>query len=300
MGKNGTSFETPEPSIDTWEKLEAATQTSFMDKEKDKPWTEADLVALIGPGRVTAAPTDPVPPQPVQFGLTEAEIAGMPKMGVVPDILGKVASLLAIGGFGIYFLYLGNPVAVLIFIAMFLALPGGVMVYAIVNGFSGALERRYLLKANKNFQRALDFQEAVKSYENKKKEYDAWRSKISDKFWRSLSGVEFENELRKLFQSMGYQAFMTPTTGDGGIDLKLYKDEKLTVVQCKAHNKKISIGVARELSAAIADFGANDAIIACFDGVTKPVMEYIKNKPIRVLDAGGIVELQRQYGTSDR
>jgi len=95
---------------------------------------------------------------------------------------------------------------------------------------------------------------------------------------------------------MGYNVNFTPRTGDGGVDLFLRKDGKLTVVQCKAHNKRIPIGVARELSASMKDFQADNAIIACFEGVTQPVSEYIKNKPITVLKLGDIVELQRQHG----
>ena len=41
--------------------------------------------------------------------------------------------------------------------------------------------------------------------------------------------------------------------------------EWLTVIQCKAHAKRIPTNVIRELSAAMADFKANDAIIACFE-----------------------------------
>jgi len=42
------------------------------------------------------------------------------------------------------------------------------------------------------------------------------------------------------------------------------------------------------------DFKAHDAIIACFEGVTKPVLEYIKDKPISVLTINQIVDLQRK------
>ncbi|MEO7206592.1 MAG: restriction endonuclease [Steroidobacteraceae bacterium] len=66
--------------------------------------------------------------------------------------------------------------------------------------------------------------------------------------------------------------------------------------QCKAHNKRVPIGTMRELSASLVDFKANDAILACFEGVTKPVIEYIKGKNIRVLSVHDIVELQRKHG----
>jgi HJR/Mrr/RecB family endonuclease len=99
-----------------------------------------------------------------------------------------------------------------------------------------------------------------------------------------------------LFALMGYAVTPTPSTGDGGVDLILQMDGKRTVVQCKAHTKRIPISVARELAASMRDFNADKAIIACLDGVTKPVAEYIKNKQISVLDLKAIVALQRERG----
>ena len=95
---------------------------------------------------------------------------------------------------------------------------------------------------------------------------------------------------------MGYDVKITSITGDGGVDLILRKDGILTVVQCKAHNKRIPIGVARELRSSMLDFKADNAIIACFEGATKPVTEYIKDKAITVLDLNSILALQKQYG----
>jgi restriction system protein len=96
---------------------------------------------------------------------------------------------------------------------------------------------------------------------------------------------------------MGYEVTYTPSTSDGGVDIVLRKDGRLTIVQCKAHNKPVSISVARELSACIVDFQAHDAIIACFEGVTNPVIEYIKAKPITVLTLSDIVAHQKQHGS---
>jgi len=111
-----------------------------------------------------------------------------------------------------------------------------------------------------------------------------------------LSGVEFERELGKLFSLTGYAVSHTSSTADGGVDLLLRKDGKLTVVQCKAHKKPISISVARELFASMMDFKADNAIIACFEGVTKPVGDYIKTKRITVMTVNDIIAHQMKYG----
>ena len=144
-----------------------------------------------------------------------------------------------------------------------------------------------------NYQKYFD---AYSNYQKEKQIYELRVAKRHGEYWRSLSGTAFEKELGKLFSLMGYSVDYTPSTSDGGVDLCLRKDGKLTIVQCKAHNKRIPISVARELCASIVDFRANDAIIACFEGVTKPVEVYIANKPITVLHLGDIIALQNQHG----
>ena len=92
---------------------------------------------------------------------------------------------------------------------------------------------------------------------------------------------------------MGYQAQLTPANGDGGVELMLRRSGRLTVVQCKAHAKKLPIGVARELAASMADFKADEAIIACFEGVTGLVMVYVRDKSMNVITSTQIVDMQR-------
>jgi restriction system protein len=99
--------------------------------------------------------------------------------------------------------------------------------------------------------------------------------------------------LAQLFEALGYRVSKTPPTGDGGVDLVLVKDGQKTVVQRKAHNKRISIDVARKLVASMQDFGANVGIIACFEGVTGPTREYIALRKIQAMDLSMILALQR-------
>ena len=94
---------------------------------------------------------------------------------------------------------------------------------------------------------------------------------------------------------MGYHAQLTPATGDGGVDLMLRRSGRLTIVQCKAHAKN-SIGVARELAASMADFKADEAIIACFEGVTRRVMVYVRDMSMNVITITQIVDMQRKLG----
>jgi hypothetical protein len=164
----------------------------------------------------------------------------------------------------------------------------------------GVIETKIRMAISPAFRQASQYRSAIDDYRKKVREYEQWvaaqereRLRRQEQYWRGLSGVAFENELARLFRGLGYQVSQTPRTGDGGVDLILLKNDRKTVVQCKAHDKKIPIGVARELVASIQDFKADDAIIACLEGVTGPVQQYIAAKPIRVIDVRGILSLQR-------
>jgi Holliday junction resolvase len=157
----------------------------------------------------------------------------------------------------------------------------------------GGIESKIRVAISPAFRRALQYRSAMDGYHKNVAEYEHWIAAQEEAYWRGLSGVAFENELARLFRGVGYKVSATPPTGDGGIDLILRKDGRVTVVQCKAHDRKIPIGVARELIASMQDFNAHDAIIACLEGVTKPVQQYIATKPIRVIDVRDILLLQR-------
>jgi hypothetical protein len=139
------------------------------------------------------------------------------------------------------------------------------------------------------------FEKARADYQKRLALYQDWLARQKEAYWRSLPGVAFERALGELYSRMGYAVQHTPHSGDGGVDLVLRKDGKLTVVQCKAHNKRVPISVARELRASIADFSADEGVIACIDGVTQPVTDYIKDKKIVVLDVRDIVALQNKF-----
>ena len=243
---------------------------------------------------------EPVPPSLTEFALTEDSMASLPKRWFGEDKAGRVF----IGAF------IALDVAVFIYNSPFSSIfhAVGILLFApiiglglifpfvlIVNPVLISVEKELRGLQNGDFKNACAYWAACEDYSRKKADFDTWVRKKHEEYWKSLSGIEFESEMGKLFSLMGYNVELTPKTSDGGVDILLRKNGRLTIVQCKAQNKRIPIGVARELSASISDFHANEAIIACFEGVTKPVAEYIKDKRITVMKLDDIIKLQRQY-----
>jgi HJR/Mrr/RecB family endonuclease len=249
----------------------------------------------------------PAPPTLPEFGLSDEAVSRLPKpwfrvspAGGIREfwsyLVADLSVFLLIFHTGIHFSF-GWIMGLLGFSFVF------VVPFMIAWAILGSLEKRLYRAVSENYARYHRYQAAVAAYqvrltafEKSEQEREAHLAKQRADYWRGLSGTAFEIELGELFSRMGYEVAYTPSTSDGGVDICLRKDERFTIVQCKAHNKPVSISVARELSACIVDFRAHDAIIACFEGVTKPVTEYIRTKPITVLTLTEIVAYQKQYG----
>ena len=243
---------------------------------------------------------EPMPPRPEDFQLTPESFARVPARLFEPN-KGRYAVHIIVLGAAVIAGHLASgswPWILASFLGWFLfgRLPAfGILSALLIFPLLNVVEMWYRRRTNPDFQRALSFAMAGKAYLAKKAAYDEWVQQCQEDYWRALSGVAFEKALSKLFRRMGYQVKLTPTTGDGGVDIILQTEGRITVVQCKAHSKRIPIGTARELAASMRDFHADDAIIACLNGVTRPVAEYIKGKSISVLDLQSILELQRQH-----
>jgi hypothetical protein len=244
----------------------------------------------------------PVPPSLEEFGLSEKIVEKLPKRWI--ELVDTFVLVVFIVGIPLIFAYNSNPKNAIE--NFFLVLTISFVPIIIFIGESKILNwiKNIILSAvsmfDSDFEAFFKYKKAWVIYEQKVIEYNISIAKREKEFWRSLSGIEFEKELGKLFSLMGYAVEFTPSTSDGGVDLRLRKEGKLIIVQCKAHNKRIPIGVARELHASMIDFHADDAIIACFEGVTKPVMDYIKMKSISILDLDDIIMLHKQYGNNIR
>lgn len=111
-------------------------------------------------------------------------------------------------------------------------------------------------------------------------------------WWWNLDGWEFEEEAAKVFRLNGYKAKVTKKTGDGGIDILMYKDDKKIIVQCKHYTSPVAVAVARELNGLKDDFRADELILVASSGVTKACIDFIKNKPyFKIYDLEDIIRM---------
>ena len=98
------------------------------------------------------------------------------------------------------------------------------------------------------FKRYKTYRTAVNTAETARLEQeklDLWRRQT---FWRSLNGHQFERELTALLRRCGYDARCTLGSGDQGIDIVIFGDDKkTTIVQCKQTSHPVGPSVVRDL-----------------------------------------------------
>lgn len=78
-----------------------------------------------------------------------------------------------------------------------------------------------------------------------------------------MSGTQFENTLRQLFERDGWRVDLTKLTGDFGADLILHKDGKKVVVQAKRWKSPVGIRGVQEVVGARDTYKADEAWLVC-------------------------------------
>lgn len=162
------------------------------------------------------------------------------------------------------------------------------------------LEERFPEISNFNFNLLKYSESIIKSILEKeeqtiKKELETIYRKNEVNYWLSLDGYTFEEEIAKLYISLGHKVKITPKSGDGGIDLILHnKEGKQIFVQCKNHKKPVGVGVIRELLGVVASGGAEKGILICSSGTTNGGIEFGKKNSIEILTVHDVVTLNKK------
>lgn len=103
---------------------------------------------------------------------------------------------------------------------------------------------------------------------------------------RDLSWQEFERLLAEAFRSEGYSVeHAGGSAPDGGVDLRLFREERLVLVQCK-HWKvwKVGVKVVRELRGVVSSEGADGGIVVTSGKFTGEAVDFARTSGIRLVD----------------
>ena len=100
-----------------------------------------------------------------------------------------------------------------------------------------------------------------------------------------LSGTEFESFLAGLFANHGYQVELTPTTGDYGADLLLFKAGQRIAVQAKCYTGSVGVSAVQEALAGMAYYQCQSAWVVTTGNFTANAVELAYKSKVQLVNS---------------
>ena len=105
-----------------------------------------------------------------------------------------------------------------------------------------------------------------------------------------MEGRVFEDFLMSLLKQRGYKVSTTSTTGDYGVDLILYSNEKKIIVQAKRYSSKVGIKAVQEISSAKNFYNADECWVATNNYFTNPAKNLAEANNVTLIDRDDLLE----------
>lgn len=117
---------------------------------------------------------------------------------------------------------------------------------------------------------------------------------------RAMTWREFEMLVGEAFRRQGYTIRETGLGGaDGGIDLVLHKEGKVTLVQCKQwKNQRVDVKVVREMLGLLTHHHAAAVKIVAIGDYTADAQRFAEGKPIELINGKALLAMVREVQTS--
>lgn len=116
---------------------------------------------------------------------------------------------------------------------------------------------------------------------------------------RSLSWRQFELLVGEAFRRQGYAVQETGLGGaDGGVDLVLRREGKLTLVQCKRwRTQRVDVKTVREMFGLLAHHQATAVKIIAVGRYTADAQRFAAGKPIELISGRALLDMVRSVQT---
>lgn len=115
-----------------------------------------------------------------------------------------------------------------------------------------------------------------------------------------LNPFEFENLVNNLFSKMGFEAKLTRSSRDGGIDVVAFDPRPIlggkVVIQAKRYKNVVGVSAVRDMYGSMINEGAGKGILVTTSHYGTDAYNFAKDKPIELIDGGGLLYLLEQNG----
>jgi restriction system protein len=119
-----------------------------------------------------------------------------------------------------------------------------------------------------------------------------------------LTPAEFESLVTNTFRGMGLEARLTRSSRDGGVDCVAFDPRPVlggkVVIQAKRYRNTVGVSAVRDLYGTMMNEGANKGILVTTAGYGPDAFAFAKDKPIELIDGGGLLYLLEQQGVQAR
>jgi restriction system protein len=116
---------------------------------------------------------------------------------------------------------------------------------------------------------------------------------------KSITWKEFEELVGEVYRRKGYSVTEYGGGGaDGGVDLVLEKGGESIFVQCKHWKMDVGVKIARELYGVMTAEHATGGIIISSGKFTQEAKDFIKGKPLEMIDGAKLSEMISQVKTN--
>lgn len=107
-----------------------------------------------------------------------------------------------------------------------------------------------------------------------------------------------------LFAKNGLETKLTRSSRDGGVDAVAFDKRPVlggkVVIQAKRYRNTVGVSAVRDLYGTMMNEGANKGILVTTSGYGPDAFEFAKDKPIELIDGGGLLYLLEQVGVKAR
>jgi len=119
-----------------------------------------------------------------------------------------------------------------------------------------------------------------------------------------LNPYEFEQLVANLFGQMGLESKLTRSSRDGGVDCVAYDKRPVlggkVVIQAKRYRHTVGVSAVRDLYGTMMNEGANKGILVTTSGYGPDAFDFAKDKPIELIEGGGLLYLLQEVGVQAR
>lgn len=111
----------------------------------------------------------------------------------------------------------------------------------------------------------------------------------------SMKGTQFENFVKQLLLKNGYEnPQITKTSGDEGVDIITFKNNKKIAIQCKRYEAKVSNSAVQQVYSGKDFYDCDEAIVITNSTYTESAITLAKKHKVKLIDRVGLFEMMER------